>query len=55
MPTGKPFEMKATELLTVCIQHEMDHLSRLAQMRVRSKMIKRHRDAARALRALLHA
>ena len=23
---GKPFELEATELLAVCIQHEMDHL-----------------------------
>ena len=42
---------------SVCIQHEMDHLkgivfvdhlSQLKQMRVKSKMIKRHREAARA-------
>jgi len=54
---GKPFELEATELLAVCIQHEMDHLkgivfvdhlSQLKQMRVKSKMIKRHREAARA-------
>jgi len=53
---GKPFELEATELLAVCIQHEMDHLkgvvfvdhlSQLKQMRVKSKMIKRHREAAR--------
>ena len=53
---GKPFELEATELLAVCIQHEMDHLkgvvfvdhlSQLKQMRVKSKMIKRPREAAR--------
>jgi len=55
--SGTPFELEATELLAVCIQHEMDHLkgivfvdhlSQLKQMRVKSKMIKRHREAARA-------
>lgn len=53
---GKPFELEATELLAVCIQHEMDHLkgivfvdhlSQLKQMRVKNKMIKRHREAVR--------
>ncbi|MCC7068582.1 MAG: peptide deformylase [Burkholderiales bacterium] len=55
--TGKPFELEATELLAVCIQHEMDHLmgivfvdhlSQLKQMRVRNRMNKRHREAQRA-------
>ncbi|MBL8310113.1 MAG: peptide deformylase [Burkholderiales bacterium] len=53
---GTPFELEATELLAVCIQHEMDHLkgvvfvdhlSQLKQMRVKTKMVKRHREQAR--------
>jgi len=48
---GKPFELEATGMLAVCIQHEMDHLqgkvfveylSRLKQSRIKSKMIKHH-------------
>lgn len=47
---GKPFEIEASGLLAVCIQHEMDHLlgkvfveylSRLKQTRIRAKMQKR--------------
>jgi peptide deformylase len=49
--------LEAQELLAVCIQHEMDHLlgkvfveylSPLKRNRIRSKMIKRQRDEARA-------
>lgn len=52
---GKSFEMEATGLLAVCVQHEMDHLegkvfvdylSRLKQTRIRAKMRKRQREAA---------
>jgi peptide deformylase len=55
--TGAAFELEATELLAVCIQHEMDHLkgtvfvdhlSQLKQVRVKNKMKKRHREAERA-------
>ncbi len=54
--TGKPFELAASDLLAVCIQHEMDHLkgtvfvdhlSQLKQVRVKNKMKKRHREAER--------
>ncbi len=54
---GVPFELEATDLLAVCIQHEMDHLvgtvfvdhlSQLKQIRVKTKMKKRHREAERA-------
>ena len=54
--TGAAFELEATELLAVCIQHEMDHLkgtvfvdhlSQLKQVRVKNKMKKRHREAER--------
>jgi peptide deformylase len=47
---GKPFEIEASGLLAVCIQHEMDHLlgkvfveylSRLKQTRIRAKIQKR--------------
>jgi peptide deformylase len=53
---GKAFTLEADDLLAVCIQHEMDHLkgklfvehlSSLKQMRVKTKMKKRHRDMAR--------
>jgi peptide deformylase len=56
-PFGNPFTLEAEELLAVCIQHEMDHLkgklfvehlSSLKQMRVKTKMKKRHREMARA-------
>lgn len=52
---GKPFELEASGLLAVCIQHEMDHLqgkvfvqylSRLKQSRIRGKMLKLDREAA---------
>jgi len=50
---GKAFEMDATDLLAVCIQHEMDHLdgkvfveylSRLKQTRIKTKLIKQSRE-----------
>ncbi len=50
---GQPFELEADDLLAVCIQHEMDHLegkvfveylSRLKQMRIRSKLVKQARE-----------
>ena len=49
---GEIFELEADGLLSVCIQHEMDHLqgrvfvdylSRLKQDRVRKKLVKRQR------------
>lgn len=49
---GRPFELEATELLAVCIQHEMDHLvgkvfveylSRLKQDRIVRKLRKMER------------
>ena len=54
---GKIFELEATDLLAVCIQHEMDHLvgtvfvehlSQLKQLRVKTKMKKRQREEQRA-------
>ena len=54
---GKPFELEATDLLAVCIQHEMDHLigtvfvehlSQLKQVRVKTRMKKRQRELERA-------
>ncbi len=50
---GEPFEMEADGLLSVCIQHEIDHLngklfvdylSPLKRDRIRSKMIKAQRQ-----------
>jgi peptide deformylase len=50
---GQPFEFDAEGLLSVCIQHEMDHLmgkvfveylSPLKRDRIKTKMIKRTRD-----------
>ena len=50
--SGKRFEVDADELLSICIQHEVDHLngkvfvdylSRLKQDRVRKKLIKEAR------------
>ena len=52
---GKTFEMDATGLLAVCIQHELDHLdgklfvdhlSNLKRQRIRSKLEKLHRQPA---------
>lgn len=54
---GQPREIEAEGLLSVCIQHEMDHLigkvfvdylSPLKRNRVRSRMIKRSREEARS-------
>jgi peptide deformylase len=51
---GKPFELEATGLLAVCVQHEMDHLegkvfveylSRLKQSRIIAKLKKQQRQA----------
>lgn len=51
---GKPFEMEASDLLAVCIQHEMDHLdgklfvdylSRLKRQRIRKKARKLNQRA----------
>ena len=50
---GNPFEMEASGLLAVCIQHEMDHLegkvfveylSRLKQTRIKTKLVKQARE-----------
>ena len=50
---GEEFRMKAEGLLSVCIQHEMDHLqgkvfveklSHLKQMRIKAKLKKRQRE-----------
>lgn len=50
---GQEFELEATELLAVCIQHEMDHLegklfvdylSSLKRQRIKSKLEKIHRQ-----------
>ena len=52
---GTPFTLDCEGLLAVCIQHEIDHLngkvfvqhlSRLKQTRIRSKLVKRDRQAA---------
>lgn len=49
---GNPYEMEATGLLAVCIQHEcdhlngklfVDHLSNLKRTRIRSKLTKKNR------------
>lgn len=53
---GKPYEQEATELLAVCVQHEIDHLngklfvdylSRLKRNRIRSKLEKAHKQQAK--------
>ncbi|UZD67760.1 MULTISPECIES: peptide deformylase [Marinobacter] len=52
---GKPYELEATGLLAVCIQHEMDHLngklfvdylSALKRNRIRKKLEKLHKKSA---------
>ncbi len=52
---GNPFQIEADELLSVCIQHEVDHLngrvfvdylSRLKQGRIRQKLKKEARQPA---------
>ena len=54
---GQPFEMEADKLLAVCVQHEMDHLagkvfvdylSQLKRERIRTKLLKREREARRS-------
>ena len=54
---GKAFELEATGLLAVCIQHEMDHLngklfvdylSSLKRNRIKKKLEKHHRSAKQA-------
>ena len=49
---GKPFEMEADELLAVCIQHEIDHLSgklfvdylsSLKRQRIQKKLLKQQK------------
>jgi peptide deformylase len=53
---NKPFEMECEGLLAVCIQHEMDHLmgkvfvdylSPLKRTRIKAKLLKAEREAAR--------
>jgi len=55
---GEDFEMEATGLLAVCIQHELDHLngklfvdylSPLKRNRIKSKLEKEHKRQARRL------
>ena len=52
---GEPFEFEADGLTAVCVQHEMDHLlgkmfvdylSPLKRNRIKTKMLKRQRQAA---------
>jgi len=54
---GAPYELDAEGLTAVCIQHEMDHLqgrvfveylSALKRDRIRTRMLKRVREAQRA-------
>ena len=56
--TGQPFELETNGLLSVCIQHEMDHLrgkvfveylSSLKQGRILAKLRKQERQQRRAL------
>lgn len=53
---GRPFELEAGGLTSVCVQHEMDHLvgkvfveylSALKRDRIRTRMLKRAREAPR--------
>lgn len=53
---GKPFEMECDELMSVCVQHEtdhlngivfVDHLSRLKKSRTIAKLAKLRREKAR--------
>ncbi|MGI9319244.1 MAG: peptide deformylase [bacterium] len=52
--SGEPFEIEADGLLSVCIQHEVDHLngkvfvdylSRMKQDRVRKKLLKEQKES----------
>jgi peptide deformylase len=56
---GRPFELQAEGLTSVCVQHEMDHLlgkvfveylSPLKRDRIRTKMLKRTRDEQQRVR-----
>ena len=56
---GKPFEMEAGELLSVCIQHEMDHLegklfvdylSPLKRRRIKAKLNKIHKQEGKKIK-----
>jgi peptide deformylase len=58
--TGKAFEVEADGLLSVCIQHEIDHLngkvfvqylSQLKQGRIKTKMIKAAKELAEEAQA----
>lgn len=53
---GQPYEFEADDLLALCVQHELDHLlgrvfveylSPLKRDRIRTRMVKRARDAER--------
>ena len=55
---GRPFELEASGLLSVCVQHEMDHLrgkvfveylSRLKQNRILARIKKQEKQQRRAL------
>lgn len=54
---GQSYEFEADELLAVCVQHELDHLmgkvfveylSPLKRNRIKTKLVKRARDAQSA-------
>ena len=54
---GEPYEFEAEGLLSVCVQHEMDHLigkvfveylSQLKRDRIKAKMLKKAREEERA-------
>jgi len=56
---GKPFELEADKLLSVCIQHEMDHLegklfvdylSPLKRQRIKGKLDKIHKQQGKKIR-----
>ncbi|MCK5189195.1 MAG: peptide deformylase, partial [Methylococcales bacterium] len=56
---GKPFEMEANEILSVCIQHEMDHLegklfvdylSPLKRQRIKAKLDKIHKQQGKKIK-----
>jgi peptide deformylase len=53
---GQPFEMEASDLAAVCVQHEIDHLvgkvfveylSMLKRTRIKTKMLKKTKDEER--------
>ena len=56
---GKPFDMEANEILSVCIQHEMDHLegklfvdylSPLKRQRIKAKLDKIHKQQGKKIK-----